>query len=156
MDIFDSANFNIFKSTFENIVDSYDDIISMVGGEVRFYVQNSNNPYSVAADIHNVINMIDTGYIDIVNGVEKIFENVNILQKYLASFTDYYDFLTNTMNIIGSNSIEDKTKVIACVLIFLQKGDYTVGNKKIYNILKSMCSYPTLRSLVYMTTKSLS
>lgn len=144
-------DFEVIDRTYQNIVHEMERVIDMFGGDLFEYISRTENPFNFNVEIDDAMKYIDANYLELAGNVEKIFNNTVVMESIVDDFDKYVN-IVNSLKESGYESKEDKTRVMAVVMIFIRKNSRCPVIKKIQLILKSMCIQPTVGTLVQVTS----
>lgn len=141
----------VFVDSLKNIYEELDDIIDKFGG-IENYKCNNMKPYNIDVSLQDIIDVVDSEYIALAENVVKIYNNTIELKHVREDIVHFYNRLKYIDSIDYTGNNEVQTEIIALVLMFVYNSCKSSVNIKVYNILRSMCLFPTVGTLVQVTS----
>lgn len=143
----------VFVDSLKNIYEELDDIIDKFGG-IENYKCNNMKPYNIDVSLQDIIDVVDSEYIALAENVGKIYHNTIELKHACENIVHFYNRLKYIDSIDYTGNNEVQTEIIALVLMFVYNSCKSSVNIKVYNILRSMCLFPTVGTLVQVTSSA--
>ena len=151
MNIFDDNEYQKFDTVLRNIDKQFNDILLVFNNDAHEYLRNTTTPFDICVEVQVALDYINDNYISLANQVEKVFKSTRALDSVSDDFIKYHTLLKE---IISKKNLtnKDKTMGMALAMIFICNSRKTTANKRSIAILRSMCVFPEVGTLVQVSS----